>query len=746
MPRSYRPNQCWSLDPSDPSAIANARVACALLRCLRRLPGTYQHHQLHDLAATFIPVLDLHRSKLKSSLKTHHLSLRKAGADSVEFEFDDRLDFENIGLLEVIGEGIARSTPAFRELSDRLDRYLSKFTARHAHPTDHNLKLLGEILSLSKPEIAILRLATALSLSSIDRNYFAFVTAGAKLRRAIETICEVGGSVATRMLGVSGALKASGLLQGLVGSRPAHDLEDLLVLTTIGDRLLGIPYDSAADMAAAVLTPLPVLAKDHYFEWPHLERSSRLLTAAMVDALRKRSRGVNVLLYGAPGTGKTAFARQLIEQVGGVGFAVAHCDEYGDEAKRTDRLANLRLSQCFAGQNEGSVLLLDEAEDVFQNNYRSPLTRVFGEQKEGKAWVNTLLETNTHPVIWISNEVDYLDPAYLRRFTFCLEFPQTPYSLRRKISQSELERLGCSSETIEAIARDERATPALLSSAAEFAKMTQESGLGPDTAVLTHLNEQTKAQGILAPAMMARRTQRFDLRYLNLVGNVTPDGLIQALRQDHTAALAFSGPPGTGKTQFAAEIAQRLDRRLLVRTASDLRSMWYGQSEANVANMFRLCDPKSEVLFLDEADTLLGARELASINVDRSLTSEFLRWLEVFEGTFICATNHLKELDAALMRRFIFRVQFQPLNFKQRLEMFAEQALGWQPESHVPQPSIDTTATQRLAALDQLTAGDYANAGRRARRLGLTPAQWLDELEAEQASKGSRKQSPIGFM
>jgi SpoVK/Ycf46/Vps4 family AAA+-type ATPase len=390
--------------------------------------------------------------------------------------------------------------------------------------------------------------------------------------------------------------------------------------------------------------------------------------------------------------------------------------------------------------------LLDEAEDIFQNDYHSPFMRAFGGPKESKSWMNDLLESNRHPVIWISNQVSHLDPAYLRRFSFCLEFPQTPYSLRRNIAQSTLSPLGCKPETIEAVAQDVSATPALLSTAARFADLVRENGADADAAVLTHLREHAKAQGNLAPTQLARRTQRFDERYLNLTGNVTPEALVQALQRNQSAAIVFSGPPGTGKTQFAAEIAQRLDRRLLIRTSSDINSMWFGQSEINVANMFRNCEPKSEILFLDEAEVLLGDRELAGHRVERSVTAEFLRWMETFEGTFVCATNHAKGLDGALMRRFTFRVEFQPLSTVQRLELYAEQVLGWRPNSGLPAPRPDAETSQRLARLDRLTPGDYANTGRRVRSLGLSADCWIVELEAEHAAKAASARVRMGFV
>lgn len=69
------------------------------------------------------------------------------------------------------------------------------------------------------------------------------------------------------------------------------------------------------------------------------------------------------------------------------------------------------------------------------------------------------------------------------------------------------------------------------------------------------------------------------------------------------------------------------------------------------------------------------AREDSSHRADRAVTAEFLRWLEVFEGTFICATDHASTFDAALMQRFAFRLAFQ-LRFDQRLDLYAELVFG----------------------------------------------------------------------
>jgi SpoVK/Ycf46/Vps4 family AAA+-type ATPase len=183
-----------------------------------------------------------------------------------------------------------------------------------------------------------------------------------------------------------------------------------------------------------------------------------------------------------------------------------------------------------------------------------------------------------------------------------------------------------------------------------------------------------------------------------------------------------------------------------VRTASDINTKWYGESEGNVARMFRECDPKSELLFLDEAEVLLGSRDAATHRADRAVTAEFLRWLEAFQGIFVCATNHRKDFDAALMRRFTFRLDFKPLDQRQRETLYSELALGRRPEEGAADPGLDLVTAARLSRLELLTPGDFANVNRRTRSLGLGPEHWLDELEAEHQAKGGTRHARIGFV
>ena len=75
--------------------------------------------------------------------------------------------------------------------------------------------------------------------------------------------------------------------------------------------------------------------------------------------------------------------------------------------------------------------------------------------------------------------------------------------------------------------------------------------------------------------------------------------------------MCFYGPPGTGKTAFAEVLAEALDRELVARQASDLISPYVGETEQNLARLFRDCDPIRSVLLLDEVDSFLSDRRQA---------------------------------------------------------------------------------------------------------------------------------------
>jgi len=194
-------------------------------------------------------------------------------------------------------------------------------------------------------------------------------------------------------------------------------------------------------------------------------------------------------------------------------------------------------------------------------------------------------------------------------------------------------------------------------------------------------------------------------------------------------SLCLSGPPGTGKSQFARYLAARLGMEVMQQRASDLLSMWVGESEKQIAAAFQTARARRAMLVIDEADSLLSDRREAVRSWEVTQVNEMLTWMESHPLPFICTTNLMDRIDQASLRRFTLKLRFSPLNAVQTTLAF-ERFFG-------------IVAPRRLA--DDLTPGDFATVRRKRDLLGVTdPSALVDWLDEEADAKGARAR-PIGF-
>ncbi|MBS1848630.1 MAG: ATP-binding protein [Actinobacteria bacterium] len=120
--------------------------------------------------------------------------------------------------------------------------------------------------------------------------------------------------------------------------------------------------------------------------------------------------------------------------------------------------------------------------------------------------------------------------------------------------------------------------------------------------------------------------------------------------------LLLYGPPGCGKTHLARAVAGELGARFIAVGLTDVLSMWLGQSEHNLHDVFqhaRRCAPC--VLFLDEIDALGQKRVNLKNSAGRNVVVQLLEELDGLrsanEGLFVLgATNQPWDLDPALRR------------------------------------------------------------------------------------------------
>jgi SpoVK/Ycf46/Vps4 family AAA+-type ATPase len=119
--------------------------------------------------------------------------------------------------------------------------------------------------------------------------------------------------------------------------------------------------------------------------------------------------------------------------------------------------------------------------------------------------------------------------------------------------------------------------------------------------------------------------------------------------------IIFFGPPGTGKTHFVRAIAGILQWWYVEVSPSKLMADGEDRLGANLKTLMEKARNLDEVvLFIDEFEEIAGSRDHAS-RMDKSITNEFLKQVPLLKregrtNLLVCATNYIRQLDAALLR------------------------------------------------------------------------------------------------
>jgi AAA+ superfamily predicted ATPase len=461
----------------------------------------------------------------------------------------------------------------------------------------------------------------------------------------------------------------------------------------------------------------------------------------IVSRMLSAPRPCNILLYGEPGTGKSEFSKAIVASCGKKAYFL---NLPLAERGAVDRRFALQLvTRTIDPEHE--VLIIDEADSILNTK-----TRYDGHDLVDKAWLNIFLDSVPCTIIWISNTLGLSHDSARRRFSYSIRFGSLSAKARRLAWSSALisstgPELVSPRFIQDASRRFEVNTAGIAQAVAVYHSIDPEGSLPePEREkVLSRLlaNHQELLSGS-KPRPPLSVAEAYDPTVLNT--DVPPEAILGAIGDFYTRRLPgdqfsmnllFHGLPGTGKTEFAHYLADTLDRELIQKRASDLLSMWVGGTEKAIAGAFAQAEESDAILLLDEADSLFLNREHAQYSWERSQTNELLTRMEAYSGVLVCCTNALKNLDAAVLRRFAFKVAFQPLTKEGRIVLF---------EHFFPSISLTGDAHIRLASLAMLSPGDFKAVLSRVRfNADLPAAAIVDELEAECSYKKSA--STIGF-
>ena len=149
-----------------------------------------------------------------------------------------------------------------------------------------------------------------------------------------------------------------------------------------------------------------------------------------------------------------------------------------------------------------------------------------------------------------------------------------------------------------------------------------------------------------------------DLRRNIITPMRRPEHFRTSLLRQKRGVLLY-GPPGTGKTMLAKALARECGACFINLKSSTVLSKWYGDTNKLIHAVWTLSYKlQPTILFIDEVDSLLGARRSTEHEATTSMKTEFMQLWEGFETmpnnnvVVLGATNKRDALDDAVLRRF----------------------------------------------------------------------------------------------
>eukprot|EP00455_Lapot_gusevi_P031405 TRINITY_DN3404_c0_g1_i1.p1 TRINITY_DN3404_c0_g1~~TRINITY_DN3404_c0_g1_i1.p1 ORF type:complete len:814 (-),score=342.25 TRINITY_DN3404_c0_g1_i1:253-2694(-) len=395
-----------------------------------------------------------------------------------------------------------------------------------------------------------------------------------------------------------------------------------------------------------------------------------------------------VLLHGPPGTGKTLIARAVANETGAFFFLINGPEIMSKMAG--DSEANLRRAFEEAEKNAPSIIFIDELDSIAPKRDKTN-----GElERRIVSMMLTLMDgvkgRGQIVVIGATNRPNSIDPALRRfgRFDREIEIgvPDTDgrleilhiHTKNMKLHEDvDLEKiaehthgfvgadmkalcteaaLGCIREQMDVIDIEEEVIDAEILDAMcvsqqhfdEALKLVNPSVLRETTVEVPNVKWEDIG-GLEDVKKDLIEMVQYPIDY--------PDIYLKYGQKPSRGALLW-GPPGCGKTLLAKAVASECAANFISVKGPELLTMWFGESEANVRQVFDKARTAAPcILFFDELDSIGRARGGGGGDAGGAGDRVMNQLLTEMDGMnpskmifFIGATNRPDIIDPALMR------------------------------------------------------------------------------------------------
>ncbi|GFE54024.1 cell division cycle 48 protein [Babesia ovis] len=395
-----------------------------------------------------------------------------------------------------------------------------------------------------------------------------------------------------------------------------------------------------------------------------------------------------VLLYGPPGSGKTLIARAVANETGAFFFLINGPEVMSKMAGEAE--SNLRRAFAEAEKNAPAIIFIDEVDSIAPKREKTN-----GEvERRVVSQLLTLMDglkgRGQVVVIAATNRQNSIDPALRRfgRFDKEIDIGVPDDAGRLEILKIHTRNMKLAPE----VKLEELAANSHGFVGADLAQLCTEAALGCirekmgaidleedtiDTAILDSMavtQEHFNAAIATCNPSSLRETvveipnvKWDDIGGLEAVKNSLREMILYPIEHPEkfekfgmspSRGVLFYGPPGCGKTLLAKAVASECSANFISIKGPELLTMWFGESEANVREVFDKARTSAPcVLFFDELDSIGAARgsgagegTVAGDRVMNQLLTEIDGVSAKKNIFFIGATNRPNLLDEALLR------------------------------------------------------------------------------------------------
>ena len=458
-------------------------------------------------------------------------------------------------------------------------------------------------------------------------------------------------------------------------------------------------------------------------DFEHMKKEFNIVCNIISAATRQNNTGINILLYGDVGTGKTEFAKLICKHVKVPAYEVVTMKSDFTEASRQDKLTDVIAKQQLLSNTPKACLIFNEADDIINSNSSNF-------EKTTKGYLNNLVNNTNVPVIWITNNIHKANPDFLQKMTYCVKFERLSEDIRLSVWHKVLKKnnFKISNDKIEELNKNYNISPSIISNTVKTTKLM--CGNEND---FEHLLENITSVAYNKKNIKNAKLLDVENYNINLINaSYDIEDLTKKIKQSGKLnfSLCLYGKPGTGKSLYARYLAKQLGIEVILKRASDLISSYVGETEQNIAAAFTESKNKKAMLIIDEADTFLQSRTYGSKSWEVSKVNEMLTWMESHDYPFVCTTNLLDSLDEASLRRFTFKINFDFLTSTQvnnAMKFF----FG------IKNADIN---------IKGLTAGDFATVKKKTDFLNINNINEITNMLKEEVSmKSIELQNSIGF-